>query len=122
MSRDTGQIIRDLRENAGLTREQLAERSDVSVETIRKLEQGAARRLRLGAGPMLTTALAGGVTAGGRAVSRGRDEVSRVGPAIQAAEQQAARRRILDQAEAERTPLDDTTRVVPDRRRRREQR
>ncbi|BCJ62908.1 hypothetical protein [Micromonospora endophytica] len=41
-------------------------------------------------------------------------------PAIQAAEQEAAKQRILDQAEAERTPLDDTTRVVPDRRRRRE--
>ncbi|BCJ62017.1 hypothetical protein [Micromonospora endophytica] len=43
-------------------------------------------------------------------------------PAVQVAEQEAARRRILDQAEAERTPLDDTTRVVPGRRRRREQR
>ncbi|GGM06146.1 MULTISPECIES: hypothetical protein [Micromonospora] len=35
------------------------------------------------------------------------------GQAIQAAEQAAARGRILAQAEAERTPLDDTTQVGP---------
>ncbi|MER7166461.1 hypothetical protein ABT336_10410 [Micromonospora sp. NPDC000207] len=35
---------------------------------------------------------------------------------VQAAEHEAARQRILAQAEAERTPLDDTTRAVPDRR------
>ncbi|TDB93701.1 hypothetical protein E1091_11635 [Micromonospora fluostatini] len=37
----------------------------------------------------------------------------------QAAEQAAAQRRILAQAEAERTPLDDITQAVPDRRWRR---
>ncbi|WP_341716276.1 hypothetical protein QQG74_19930 [Micromonospora sp. FIMYZ51] len=42
------------------------------------------------------------------------------GPAIQAAEHEAAKQRILDQAEAERTPLDDTTQAIPDRQRRRE--
>ncbi|MER7167984.1 hypothetical protein ABT336_18185 [Micromonospora sp. NPDC000207] len=34
------------------------------------------------------------------------------GSEIQAAEYEAARQRILDQAEAERTPLDDLTRAV----------
>ncbi|GGM19950.1 hypothetical protein [Micromonospora yangpuensis] len=37
----------------------------------------------------------------------------------QAAEHEAARQRILAQAEAERTPLDDTTQARPDRRGRR---
>ncbi|MFI9529703.1 hypothetical protein [Micromonospora rosaria] len=40
------------------------------------------------------------------------------GAEIQAAEHEAAKQRILAQAEAERTPLDDTTQAVPDRRRR----
>ncbi|MGC4773309.1 hypothetical protein ACLQ25_30600 [Micromonospora sp. DT44] len=40
----------------------------------------------------------------------------------EAAEQEAAKQRILAQAEAERVPVDDTTRAVPDRRWRREQR
>ncbi|MCG5451657.1 hypothetical protein [Micromonospora hortensis] len=41
----------------------------------------------------------------------------------EAAEQEAAKQRILAQAEAERVPVDNTTRAVPDRRwRRREQR
>ncbi|GGM00152.1 MULTISPECIES: hypothetical protein [Micromonospora] len=35
------------------------------------------------------------------------------GAEVQAAEHEAARQRILAQAEAERTPLDDTTRAVP---------
>ncbi|WP_434742065.1 hypothetical protein [Micromonospora sp. SH-82] len=34
------------------------------------------------------------------------------GSEIQAAEYEAARQRILDQAEAQRTPLDDPTRAV----------
>jgi hypothetical protein len=38
------------------------------------------------------------------------------GAAIQAAEQEAAKQRILDLAEAGRTPVADTTRAVPDRR------
>ncbi|WBB76680.1 hypothetical protein O7602_14575 [Micromonospora sp. WMMD1128] len=36
------------------------------------------------------------------------------------AEREAARQRIIAQAEAERTPVDDITRAVPDRRWRRE--
>ena len=38
----------------------------------------------------------------------------------EAAEREAAKQRILAQAEAERVPVDDTTRAVPDRRWRRE--
>ncbi|WP_235965538.1 hypothetical protein [Micromonospora rubida] len=38
----------------------------------------------------------------------------------EAAERQAARRRLLEQAEADRVPVDDTTRAVPDRRWRRD--
>jgi hypothetical protein len=37
----------------------------------------------------------------------------------QAAEQEAARRRLLAQAEADRVPVEETTRAVPDRRWRR---
>ncbi|WP_435206874.1 hypothetical protein [Micromonospora sp. bgisy143] len=40
----------------------------------------------------------------------------------EAAEREAAKQRILAQAEAERVPVDDTTRAVPDRRWRRDQR
>ncbi|WP_405096712.1 hypothetical protein [Micromonospora sp. NBC_01412] len=40
----------------------------------------------------------------------------------EAAEQEAARQRLLEQAEADRVPVDDTTRAVPDRRWRRGQR
>ncbi|MGC4806805.1 hypothetical protein [Micromonospora sp. DT233] len=39
----------------------------------------------------------------------------------QEAEREAARRRLLAQAEADRLPLDDTTRALPDRRWRRDQ-
>ncbi|MER7269980.1 hypothetical protein ABT344_16980 [Micromonospora carbonacea] len=42
------------------------------------------------------------------------------GEQIQQAEREAARRRILAQAEAERIPAEETTRAVPDRRWRRE--
>ncbi|GIJ30695.1 hypothetical protein Vqi01_58570 [Micromonospora qiuiae] len=42
------------------------------------------------------------------------------GEQIQAAEQEAAKQRILAQAEAERIPAEETTRAVPERRRRRE--
>ncbi|WP_244295121.1 hypothetical protein [Micromonospora orduensis] len=40
----------------------------------------------------------------------------------EAAEQEAAKQRLLVQAEAERVPVEDTTRAVPDRRWRRDQR
>ncbi|MGC4814068.1 hypothetical protein ACLQ29_26345 [Micromonospora sp. DT228] len=43
------------------------------------------------------------------------------GEQIQAAEHEAARQRLLDQAEAERIPPEETTRAVPDRRWRRGQ-
>ncbi|WBB80729.1 hypothetical protein O7606_04870 [Micromonospora sp. WMMD882] len=42
------------------------------------------------------------------------------GERIQEAEREAARRRILELAEAERVPLDEATRTVPGRRWRRE--
>ncbi|GAB3076159.1 MULTISPECIES: hypothetical protein [Micromonospora] len=42
------------------------------------------------------------------------------GEQAEAAEQEAARQRIIAQAEAERTPVEDTTRAVPDRRWRRD--
>ncbi|MGW5578100.1 hypothetical protein [Micromonospora chokoriensis] len=45
----------------------------------------------------------------------------RTGERVQAAEQEAARKRILEQAEAERIPVEETTRAVPDRRWRRDQ-
>ncbi|MEV6693347.1 helix-turn-helix transcriptional regulator [Micromonospora sp. NPDC051196] len=47
MIRQTGDIIRDHRQRASLTQEQLAERSGISVETIRKLEQGVRRSARM---------------------------------------------------------------------------
>ncbi|MEW2430712.1 hypothetical protein AB0877_22110 [Micromonospora sp. NPDC047644] len=50
------------------------------------------------------------------------DEASSKGEQSEAAERQAAKQRILDQAEAERVPVQDTTRAVPDRRWRRDQR
>ncbi|WP_406069388.1 hypothetical protein [Micromonospora sp. NBC_01638] len=40
----------------------------------------------------------------------------------EAAEREAAKQRLLAQAEAERVPVEDTTRAVPDRRWRRDQR
>ncbi|MBO4159350.1 hypothetical protein [Micromonospora antibiotica] len=49
---------------------------------------------------------------------RGPDHDDR-GERIQAAEREAARQRILAQAEAERIPAEETTRAVPDRRWRR---
>ncbi|MEU7955748.1 MULTISPECIES: hypothetical protein [Micromonospora] len=51
---------------------------------------------------------------------RGSDHDDR-GEQIQAAEREAARQRILAQAEAERIPAEETTRAVPDRRWRRGQ-
>ncbi|MFF5054722.1 hypothetical protein ACFY1S_16235 [Micromonospora sp. NPDC000663] len=50
------------------------------------------------------------------------DETASKGGQAEAAEREAAKQRILAQAEAERVPVDDMTRAVPDRRWRREQR
>ncbi|MGC4809770.1 hypothetical protein ACLQ29_04470 [Micromonospora sp. DT228] len=44
------------------------------------------------------------------------DEPPNTGERIDAVEQEAAKRRLLAQAEAERIPVEETTRVVPDRR------
>ncbi|MDG4797382.1 helix-turn-helix transcriptional regulator [Micromonospora sp. WMMD1082] len=46
-TRPTGQILAEHRQRASLTQEQLAERAGVSVETIRKLEQGVRRSARM---------------------------------------------------------------------------
>ncbi|MEU7841232.1 hypothetical protein AB0B39_09700 [Micromonospora sp. NPDC049114] len=50
------------------------------------------------------------------------DETASKGEQVEASEREAAKQRLLDQAEAERVPVDDTTRAVPDRRWQREQR
>ncbi|MEU7656215.1 hypothetical protein AB0C41_29795 [Micromonospora taraxaci] len=50
------------------------------------------------------------------------DESASRGVQSEAAEREAAKQRLLAQAEAERVPVEDTTRAVPDRRWRREQR
>ena len=54
---------------------------------------------------------------------QGRDDesVSR-GEQVEKAEREAAKRRLLEQAEAERVLVEDTTRAVPDRRWRRDHR
>ncbi|MEU7956945.1 MULTISPECIES: hypothetical protein [Micromonospora] len=56
-----------------------------------------------------------------RPVDSGGEGVSRAdrGEQLDEAEREAARRRLLAQAEAERIPVADTTRAVPDRRWRR---
>ncbi|WP_428963200.1 hypothetical protein [Micromonospora fluostatini] len=51
-----------------------------------------------------------------------KDPVRTLGERIQEAEREAARQRILALAEAERIPVEETTRAVPDRRGRRGQR
>ncbi|MFI2711230.1 hypothetical protein ACH495_14000 [Micromonospora sp. NPDC018662] len=51
----------------------------------------------------------------------GEPAISR-GEQIQAAEREAAKRRLLAEAEADRIPVEETTRAVPDRRWRRGQR
>ncbi|MDG4758252.1 hypothetical protein [Micromonospora sp. WMMD710] len=51
-----------------------------------------------------------------------RDESANKGEQAEAAEREAAKQRLLAQAEADRVPVDDTTRAVPDRRWRRDQR
>lgn len=50
---------------------------------------------------------------------QGNEWVASRGEQAEAAEHEAAKRRILAQAEAERIPVEDTTRAVPDRRWRR---
>ncbi|WP_229397780.1 hypothetical protein [Micromonospora okii] len=50
-----------------------------------------------------------------------RDQGPSRGEQAEAKEQEAARRRILEMAEAERIPAEETTRAVPDRRWRRGQ-
>ncbi|MEV4846582.1 hypothetical protein AB0K20_25590 [Micromonospora matsumotoense] len=50
---------------------------------------------------------------------QGNEWVASRGEQAEAAEHEAAKRRILAQAEAERVPVEDTTRAVPDRRWRR---
>ncbi|TQJ22365.1 hypothetical protein FBZ33_2616 [Micromonospora sp. A202] len=50
------------------------------------------------------------------------DELTNEGEQSEAAEREAAKQRLLAQAEAERVPVDETTRAVPDRRWRRDQR
>ncbi|MEU3456144.1 hypothetical protein ABZ671_21495 [Micromonospora sp. NPDC006766] len=49
-----------------------------------------------------------------------RDRGTGQGEQTEAAEREAAKQRILAQAEAERIPVEETTRAVPDRRWRRE--
>ncbi|MBQ1073197.1 hypothetical protein KBX06_08465 [Micromonospora sp. C31] len=44
------------------------------------------------------------------------------GEQVEAAEREAAKQRLLAQAEAQRVPVEETTRAVPDRRWRRDQR
>ncbi|MET7707489.1 hypothetical protein [Micromonospora sp. NPDC005413] len=50
------------------------------------------------------------------------DESARKGKQTEAVEREAAKQRLLAQADAERVPVEDTTRAVPDRRWRRDQR
>ncbi|MFI6235369.1 hypothetical protein ACIBD9_17570 [Micromonospora sp. NPDC050784] len=50
------------------------------------------------------------------------DESANKGEQVEAVEREAAKQRLLAQAEAERVPVEDTTRAVPDRRWRRDQR
>ncbi|MBM0231363.1 hypothetical protein JNW91_05455 [Micromonospora sp. STR1_7] len=57
----------------------------------------------------------------GRRTGRG-DEPASKGEQSEVAEREAAKQRLLAQAEAERVPVEDTTRAVPDRRWRRDQR
>ncbi|MEW2382395.1 hypothetical protein AB0873_09935 [Micromonospora sp. NPDC047707] len=44
------------------------------------------------------------------------DESVNRGEQVERAEREAAKQRLLEQAEAERVPVEDTTRAVPDRR------
>ncbi|QGZ47235.1 helix-turn-helix domain-containing protein [Streptomyces sp. QHH-9511] len=57
MADDLGTLLRKLREGAALTQEQVAERSGVSVRTIRRLESGSSSNHRMGTLNLLADAL-----------------------------------------------------------------
>ncbi len=57
MTEDLGTLLRKLRDAANLTQEQVAERSGVSVRTIRRLESGGATNHRMGTVHLLADAL-----------------------------------------------------------------
>ncbi|MFF2374967.1 helix-turn-helix domain-containing protein [Streptomyces xiamenensis] len=57
MSHQLGPLLRGLRQRSGMTQEQLAERSGVSVSTIRRLENGRSADHRLGTVNLLADAL-----------------------------------------------------------------
>ncbi|MFJ6998233.1 helix-turn-helix transcriptional regulator, partial [Streptomyces sp. NPDC003090] len=57
MTEELGTLLRRLRKQAGLTQEQLAERSAVSVRTIRRLETGRSADHRLTTLNLLADAL-----------------------------------------------------------------
>ncbi|MCX4967566.1 helix-turn-helix domain-containing protein [Streptomyces sp. NBC_00654] len=60
MAEQLGPLLRRLRTRSGLTQEQMAERSGVSVRTIRRLETGKSRDHRLGTLNLLADALEAG--------------------------------------------------------------
>ncbi|WP_268253227.1 helix-turn-helix transcriptional regulator [Streptomyces subrutilus] len=57
MTDDLGTLLRALRDGADLTQEQVAERSGVSVRTIRRLESGRSTNHRMGTVSLLADAL-----------------------------------------------------------------
>ncbi|MFF8271405.1 helix-turn-helix domain-containing protein [Streptomyces sp. NPDC016562] len=57
MTEDLGTLLRTLRDGANLTQEQVAERSGVSVRTIRRLESGRSTNHRMGTVNLLADAL-----------------------------------------------------------------
>lgn len=57
MTEDLGTLLRKLRDEANLTQEQVAERSGVSVRTIRRLESGRSTNHRMGTVNLLADAL-----------------------------------------------------------------
>ncbi|MEW2135591.1 helix-turn-helix domain-containing protein [Streptomyces sp. NPDC005409] len=57
MTEDLGALLRKLRDQANLTQEQVAERSGVSVRTIRRLESGGSTNHRMGTVNLLADAL-----------------------------------------------------------------
>ncbi|MFF8268355.1 helix-turn-helix domain-containing protein [Streptomyces sp. NPDC016562] len=57
MTEDLGTLLRKLRDQANLTQEQVAERSGVSVRTIRRLESGGSTNHRMGTVNLLADAL-----------------------------------------------------------------
>lgn len=57
MTEDLGTLLRELRDGANLTQEQVAERSGVSVRTIRRLENGRSTNHRTGTVNLLADAL-----------------------------------------------------------------